>query len=384
MKAYILVLFSVACAGCVTAPVTGNKEILFADVLFPAPPVPVTRDDIFALSPAMQDYLARQLAERVLRKGSRLGLLDALRNDIRIEYDSAMTRNAAQAFEARSGNCLSLVIMTAAFARHLGIPVQYQSVYGHEALTRSSGIVFRSTHVNLVLGSRAMDGWLGRDQEHPLVVDFLPPEQVTRLVSRPIPEEMIVAMYLNNRAAEVLAQGDSARAYWLVRAAINTFPAFLAPYNTLGVIYLRHGNLEEAGRTLGYALEREPENTDVLSNLAQVFNRQGRAAEAQVLHDRLAEITPYPPFYFLDQGIAAMERGDTGDAIRLLKKELARMPYAEEVHFAMAVARLRHGEPRLARKHITLALENSTTPGRQDIYAAKLNYLKSLQLTTTK
>jgi hypothetical protein len=31
-----------------------------------------------------------------------------------------MTRNAAEAFEARQGNCLSLVIMTGAFARRWG------------------------------------------------------------------------------------------------------------------------------------------------------------------------------------------------------------------------------------------------------------------------
>jgi transglutaminase-like putative cysteine protease len=48
-------------------------------------------------------------------------------DQIRLEYDAAVTRNAAQAFEARTGNCLSLVIMTAALARELGLTVRYQS-----------------------------------------------------------------------------------------------------------------------------------------------------------------------------------------------------------------------------------------------------------------
>jgi hypothetical protein len=46
-------------------------------------------------------------------------LFDALYGNgrLRLDYDSAMTRNATEAFAARSGNCLSLVLMTAAFAR---------------------------------------------------------------------------------------------------------------------------------------------------------------------------------------------------------------------------------------------------------------------------
>jgi hypothetical protein len=41
-----------------------------------------------------------------------------------IEYDSTVTRTAAQTYAARAGNCLSLVIMTAAFAEELGLRVR--------------------------------------------------------------------------------------------------------------------------------------------------------------------------------------------------------------------------------------------------------------------
>ena len=51
-----------------------------------------------------------------------------------------MTRNAAEAFDARSGNCLSLVIMTAAFAKELGLPVRYQNVFVDEAWSRSGDL----------------------------------------------------------------------------------------------------------------------------------------------------------------------------------------------------------------------------------------------------
>jgi len=90
---------------------------------------------VFAVSPEMRHYLHTEIAPHLHREGPLQGLFDALysKRQLKLEYDSAMTRNAAQAFAARSGNCLSLVIMTAAFANEMGLPVQFQSVLGEEA-----------------------------------------------------------------------------------------------------------------------------------------------------------------------------------------------------------------------------------------------------------
>ncbi len=54
-----------------------------------------------------------------------------------------------EAFQARTGNCLSLVIMTAAFAKEVGLPVRFQSVYVPETWSRSGNLYFSSGHVNL-------------------------------------------------------------------------------------------------------------------------------------------------------------------------------------------------------------------------------------------
>ena len=78
---------------------------------------------MFALSDEMRRYLRTELAGPIRAKGRQSGLIEALygKGQLKLDYDSSMTRNAAQAFAARSGNCLSLVIMTAAFAKELGL-----------------------------------------------------------------------------------------------------------------------------------------------------------------------------------------------------------------------------------------------------------------------
>ena len=68
-----------------------------------------------------------------------------------------MTRNAAQAFAARSGNCLSLVIMTAAFAKELGLTVAYQKVFVDDTWARTGDIYLSIGHVNVTLAPRKTD-----------------------------------------------------------------------------------------------------------------------------------------------------------------------------------------------------------------------------------
>src|SRR5206468_1162084 len=167
---------------------------------------------------------------------------------------------------------------------------------------------------------------------------FLPADEARRLRTRAITEATIIAMYMNNRSADALVQGRLDDAYAWARAAIAQSPTFLSAYNTLGVIYLRHGNLLEAERVLAEVLAREPDNTPALSNLALVLDKQGRIADAVLLQRRLAQIEPYPPFHFFDLGMAAMQAGDFKAARELFAKEVARAAYYHEFHFWLAVA----------------------------------------------
>ena len=157
MRSWAVSLLALLLAACAGTPVAPRNDVssLFNDRLFSAPSERISPDDIFALSADMQRFLNVEIAAQIASKGAREGLIDAVYRErqLRIEYDSVMTRNAAQAFAARSGNCLSLVIMTAAFAKALGLPVQFQTVHVEDVVSRSDNIYFFIGHVNLTLGT---------------------------------------------------------------------------------------------------------------------------------------------------------------------------------------------------------------------------------------
>jgi len=332
----------------------------------------------------MLAYLHNEMTERLHSRGRRQALLDALydRGQLKLEYDSAMTRNAAQAFGARSGNCLSLVIMTAAFAKALDLPVEYQKVFVDDEWSRAGDIYLAIGHVNLTLGHRKTDdGGTGfRVGKKPpesdgLMIDFLPPEDMRRVQTRPLTEDIVVAMYMNNRAVEALALGKTDDAYWFAREAVAQSPQFLIAYNTLGAIYRKHGDLEEAETVLRFVLSREPANTQAMANLVTVLAEAGKLDESERLAATLAKLEPEPPFGFFNRGMAALRAGDLPAARTSFEREIARSPDYHEFHFWLAVTLQGLGDSEAAKKHLAIAMRNSTTRHDHDIYAAKLDRL---------
>jgi tetratricopeptide (TPR) repeat protein len=372
------IVLAVLLSACASAPPPPKPAPLLADHLFGAPAEKVSTDEVLKVTDAMRRYLAVDIADQLRTKGPQIGLIDALyrRAQLKLEYDAASTKTAAEAFEARSGNCLSLVLMTAALAHELQLSVRYQSAYMEEAWSRDGNLLFASGHVNITLGRRMLDAGTMRDIS-PWTIDFLPAEELRTLKVRDIDEKTVLAMYANNRAAEALARGKLDDAYAWAKEALRKDPAFMNSYNTLGVVYMRHGNPDEAERVLAHVLEREPKNTRALANIAETYHRLGRQNDAEAARIRLAAIESVPPFHFFNLGLDAAKQSDWRTAREFFAREVARADYYHEFHFWLGLADWQLGNVAQAKKHLQLAMDNSTTRGQHDLYAAKLAWLQS-------
>lgn len=379
LLAWPLLIAAALAAGCAGAPPEPAPAALFDDAAFAAPARAPDAQSIFALDAGMRRFLADEIAHRARLVGPQRALVDALTTPgrLRLEYDATMTRNAAQVFEAHSGNCLSLVIMTAAFAKALDLRVDYNAAVQEQTWSRRANLLVRSDHVNVSFGRRAID--VGRSIEPgPVTIDFLPPDEVSGLRTLPIAEATIVAMYFNNRAVEALVDARLDEAYAYARAAMRGDPAFWPAYNTLGLVYRRHRQPGRAAQVFEYLLGRDPGYRQAIANLADAYDALGRAADAAHWRQVLVSLEPQPPFHFLDLGRAAAQRGDWVEARRQFERELARADYSPEVHFWLAQADLRLGDLDGARRHLALAMDNSTSGGDRALYAAKLARLKTL------
>ena len=360
-------------AGCAspTSSLTAASPDMFDDAHFAPPQEPLDPADVFKMTPEMDAYLEKVIMPIARARGIREALVDALytRSKLMLEYDSSTTRTAAQAFEARQGNCLSLVIMTGAFANAMNLKVTFQQVATEDMWSRSGGMYFMSGHVNLAFQHRF-------DKSVIYTIDFMPAVN-DGFFTRPISQETVLAMYMNNRAAEAMVKGHLDDAYWRIRQAVQIDPQFRSAYNTLGVIYLRHGDAAHAEQVLHYVLQADPNNPRILANYADALQQLGRTTEARAVQARLAVLEPTPPFYWFVQGQAALHKGDYAKAREMFLKEIDRDPDYHEFHYALAVADFGLNRLDEARSELALAMNDAVKRTDHDLYAAKLDKLKA-------
>lgn len=284
--------------GCAAPPAAPPPPpVPWADALFAAPSPPVPGPEaVRGMSAAMQAYLRDHLPQGValgLAQGPALQqrLVNALysRGELQLDYDARRTRTASEAFAERRGNCLSLVLMTAAFAEALGLAVQFNEADVLTPWERQADLVLRSGHVNLSLVSDPVTRG-GYQAGLTLMVDFLPGQDLKRLRTWPISPARVLAMYYNNRAAEALAEGQVHSAYWFARASLQQDAGFDDGRNTLGVVYQRAGLREQAGDLFAQVLARQPTHLGALSNLALWHEQGGQGAEASALRARRSRL----------------------------------------------------------------------------------------------
>lgn len=379
-RPWAALLLCLALASCADAPrPVAATDALFSDTSFAPPSEPVSAADIFRVSPEMHAYLESRVAEEARHHGEARGLVEALFTErrLRVDYDAEFTRNAAQAFEARAGNCLSLAIVTGAMAREIGLDVRYQSVRTSEHWERDGDLLELVGHVNVSVGLPVLKlrSWgLNADR---WTVDFLPASEMKGLETRTITESRVAAMFMNNRAAEALAHQRTDDAYWWIRGGVAADPSFSSLYNTLGVTYLRKGLLARAESALRFALSVEPDSAESWNNLAIVLRRDGRTEEAAAIDRQHPRSHAAALAAAIDGGMKANESGDYTRALELFNRALRTSGDNHQLHYLLAMTYLNLGDRRHAMEHLREAEDYSTTARQRSVYASKIELLKS-------
>jgi Tfp pilus assembly protein PilF len=371
MRAWCLAV-ALLLPACASTPSRAPDATLFEDARFAAQAETIDAGAVLAPSARMREFVATELAAGHGAKGRQQALFDALYKEGEpwLAYDGTITYTASEAFAARSGNCLSLVLMTAALARELGLEVRYQSIDTWKSWSRDDSLKYLNSHVNIVL---LVPRGPGIDE---MVIDFMPIRSGQLRRSRVLPEATIVAMYMNNRAVELLAEGKPDRAYWWARSAIRQDAHYLDAVNTLAVIYHARGLLADSERALRWVLAQEPDNIVALDNLAIALRAQGRMDEAEAVAKRMAELQPIAPFHYYDLGEAALRQGRYLDAKELFLKEMRRDARYDKFHASLALAHYALGELAKAQAQMAIALDNSTTAADRETYGRMLKRLR--------
>ncbi len=358
---------------CTTAPQVDAS--VWDDTRFAASTADTRPEQVWTLSPALQTFVDEQVRPLQRRHGARDGLYLALRDHaaLRLEYDAERTRNASEAFEARAGNCLSLVALTAALARHLGVPYEVNEVHIAPVWSRSASLVMLNGHVNLSLGS-------GREtaRRERLTLDFVPIEPGVSFRSQSIDDARVAALFLNNRAVEAMERGQAADAYAYLRSAARVDPSYLNVLNTLGVLYRRQGATALAERAWQRLIDLDPGHVHAMANLERLLRDGGRAGEASALALKREQRRDRTPFAAYALGLAAAEREDWATARRHFERELSLAPQFHELRWWLARTYWALGDRARADAELARAQALAPTVEGRRRYQAKLEALRAL------
>jgi hypothetical protein len=383
MKIALFVFLTWLLTACQTVPPLPPVNDLFHDEWFTPASVRINAQDALAVSDSMREYAHRKMPRQMGRvdlPDKRRALIDLMyrKSGLHLDYDSTETRTASEAFEARTGNCLSLVLLTSAIAKEMNLPVRYQSVIGVTDWSQADNLFVSIGHVNLVMDQVPADFEWTNWSATPLVVDFLPPEKANVLETRLISEETVLAMYLNNRAVESLIKGQIDNASWWARAALLEDRNFFSTYVTFGVIYRTVHHPEMANFVLERASSQDPDNTTLLTDRILVLRDLGKAQEANALATRLVALDPHPPMSYYKQAQVEMNAGHFESARRLYEKEIARDPFHHEFEFGLARVYFSLNDTKQTAIHLKRAMDLSTSKETHTLYASKLEHLNAL------
>ena len=292
----------------------------------------------------------RVLAD-VRADGTELQRLERLNRYLRapgglaFQYDADATRTAAQAWDARGGDCLSYAHLFNALARALGVGVHYVRYREAEGYEERDGQFVAVTHV----------GTLYSDFKTTALVELSGRAPSWRVSDYELlQDDEALALHLSNHAAGLLARGDAPGAERVLRLLVDAAPGLPELHANLGVALMRQGRHAEALALLERAAERFPEFVPLYVNAAIAARNAGQQARADALAEkaRSSWTDPFVPFM---RGTWLFEQGRYAAAAQLLARAQALKP--KSVLFAawLARAQLMAGRAESARQSFALA-----------------------------
>jgi Tfp pilus assembly protein PilF len=308
---------------------------------------PDSIDNPLRFTREMQD-VARGVAGRGpdLQRLRNLQLFLFNEDDFPFDYESRTSYTAEEAFERRTGNCVSFTNLFISLARSIEVPVNAAVLTRPGSVEKEGDLIVVNNHLIAVY-------------EHTSGVaafDFNRQRREERVGLRLLDDLWITSIYLNNRGAERLLEGDTQAASHFLETAVKLAPDFVPAYGNLGIVRRQTGDIEGAFEAYRIALEHQPGQASILNNLAVLYQAQGQQLEAEAAL-RAADLSGATPYVMIIRG--NFERGDGRPkaAMRLYKVAAKISPEIPEPWLAIAGLQIERGRPIPAEKALRRALE---------------------------
>jgi tetratricopeptide (TPR) repeat protein len=287
-------------------------------------------------------------------------LLSLLYNSdgLALRYSPEVTHTAVELFKTRQGNCLSVMNLFVAMARHAGIDANFQTVKVRPNWDRRGNLVVLSQHINAT-------GRFGPHRHY--VSDFTPEVSLQQFTSTAVTDVEARSLYFTNIGVEALIRGNSEQALDFLKNALFLDPDSSVAWNNIGAIYSALGNSELTEFSYKMSVLKSSNSMSAIGNLAKFYRKNGQLARAKQYDRAIQRFNEKNPYFYYSQGNAALTDKDFPHAEELLLKAVSLMKFEPVFYQTLSRLYAATGENKRSTDMMLLA-ENITLQDSQ-VYA---------------
>lgn len=385
MKIFTIIIVAMLTSGCVsngkhqlgkTAELTPGAELLTSPAiqysLFEKQKGKV--QDIFGLTPLQKahflSYFNAENNEHIRAHVRVANYIQEFSADFSYQGE---TLSAADAFAQKTGNCLSLAILSTALIKETDLRYQYNKVHSDPTYQRYDNIELVSSHVNVTIlspldttgalwisGSVTIDYFRGNNSFNSVVVSA----------------EEVEVMFWNNLSSEALIAGNLDLAFSYALKANSIDPLYPETLNLFAILYNRKGHSEYAYSVYDFMDKNEIVSFSAIDNFVSLLVHMGDTKRASVLSNKIQHINDDNPYTWLYRGIAHLEKDEYVLAERYLLKSENYGPYLDEPLFNLAKLYAQQNRVKEAKEALLKAKELAYTSDDKRRYQAKIYSLR--------
>ncbi|NQZ21192.1 MAG: hypothetical protein HRT53_03980 [Colwellia sp.] len=338
---------------------------------------------IFALTPEQQKEFLLHFNEKIA-KGFKAhqALGEILKERFANFTYYGETYDASTAMRLNKGNCMSLAILTTAYAKLIGIDFAYRTVHTLPIFTKKSDVILSSSHVQTIIYD---DTFVAEDNfiylsTPGIVIDYFPNKDNRK--GRKYSYETFIAMYYKNISADALVNKDLAKSFLYAHAAHQYNKSNTAIINLLAVIHRRAGDFITAELIYKKGLKVGKPNISLLSNYIMLLKSQQRIEEATVLQNQMNKLDDPNPYHSLGEAFIARKKGDSKQAEIHFKKALSKAPYLNQAYMGLYQIYAKQHKLDKAQAMLIKALEWTYELDERKLYKHKLYSLQQNIVST--
>lgn len=383
MKWLLIILTSIGLSGC-NSTQTAKAEIQrkvdvtaqFNHALFTLKPIP-SEQQIFTLPKQEEEALltyAEQFRGKNVTKDKILG--NFLKAKIgHFSYDGE-TLIASDSLNQQSGNCISLAVLSQAYANILGIETSYAKVDSFPIYQKNQNFVLTSSHfkTKLITPQSELTALNSMFFSSGTVIDYFPEQD--SVFSGNARYQDLVAKFYTNLAVSALLEADYDMSYSLLSAALEYAPRDPEAINISALLHKHIGDKNSAKRIYDYAFKNHLTSTNLLLNYLNYIPSSQPELKNMILAE--LEQSPTSPFDTLSLASSYIKQQRYKKAKELIEPLLLNYHYLPEVYVELGKIAYLEQRYQTAFEYFEQAVIKSKEQYKKDLYTAKQNMLNQL------